>query len=187
MRSSRIPKARAAAGLAVTATKCSSGSLTPLAVNHSMARAALARDSVVVNDFDEIMTKVSSGSSPSSAPVMACASTFEAKRIVRRLLTPASASTASLGPQSLPPMPRCTTLRYRFCALTKSTKLAKRSCSALIALATPAGGCSDRSAVCQAARFSVQLMASPAKSPLRAASKPCWLSSAAEACSNATE
>ena len=97
-----MPKARAAVGFAVTATKCSSGFFTPLALNQSIARAALASDSVVVNDLEEMMTSVSSGSSPSSAPVIACASTFEAKRIVRRPATPARDSTASLGPQSLP-------------------------------------------------------------------------------------
>ena len=118
---------------------------------------------------------------------MACASTFEANLKLRRVPAPASESNARRGPQSLPPMPRCTTLRYWLRALTSSTNLAKRFRSVCTASLTGAGGTGARKAVCQAARFSVQLMAAPSNKSRRYCSNPCCASNARDASVSATE
>ena len=105
-----MPRFNAASTLAVMATTCLIGSATPASRSQFMATSAFASGSVVVKDLEATITSVSCGSSRLMASATECESTFEAKRTSRRAPPWRSARVISLRPQSLPPMPRCSTL-----------------------------------------------------------------------------
>ena len=132
------------------------------------ARSALAIVSCVVKVFETTTNSVLAGSAPSSARSRSRGSTLAAKR-TSSAPSP-SASATRRGPRSEPPVPRLTMRVKRFSFLRSSRPAAFMRPSVSF---TSCGAASPaRSAVCQAARFSVVLIALPASSASRHSAKP---------------
>ena len=175
IRSGATPKAAAASGAAVTATRRDPAPGT-VSIQARAAR-ALNRVSWVVKVLEATTTRVRDGSRPARAAVISEGSTLAAKRRSILGATGARASQTRRGPRSEPPMPMCRTASISPFRRISPAKARMRSRAVRTSSVTswpraaqgPASGA--RRAMCRTARPSEAFTGAPANRAWRAAER----------------
>ena len=198
-----MPNSPTAFRLVDSAAKCRPTAASPsFSAIQARAAAALVRVSSVVKVFDATRNSVRAGSSPCTVAWNAWPSTLDRNRAsIRASVRPmVSASVATRGPRSEPPMPMFTTVVSRspvaprwlpsWIAVTKPRMRSRSAAASLEASSMPPASAAfrpasrgERSAMCIAARCSVAFTISPANRRRRKPSRSAASASANSASS----